>query len=78
MEQLMEIPPSVSALAGTHGDTSWRLLLIGVQPQEIKDFGGGLHPAVKRRIEPANGISFGRLAPLEITPFSAWRRGKRR
>ena len=30
-----------------------RLLLVGVQPKEIEDYGGSLHPVVKARIEPA-------------------------
>jgi hydrogenase maturation protease len=74
----MATPPSVSALAGTHGDYFWRLLLIGVQPLEFEDFGGGLRPAVNRRIVPAIGITPERLARRGIPLFSAWRRGKRR
>jgi len=57
----MATPPLLPALAGMRDDCSWRLLLIG-----------GLRPAVKRRIKPAIGIASGCLAPLDITPFSAW------
>ena len=78
MEQLMATPPSVPALARTHGDSSWCLLLIGVQPLEFEDFGGGLRPAVNRRIEPDTRIVPARLDPGALLPFSAWRRGKRR
>jgi len=74
----MEMPPSVSALAGMHGDTSRCLLLIGVQPQEIKDFGGGLRPEVKRRIEPVSGSCPTAWLAGAFPPFNAWRRGKRR
>jgi hypothetical protein len=72
----MAIPPSVSTLAGTHGDYSWCLQLIGVQPLKFQDFGGGLRSAVKRWIEPVIGVASGRLAPLDIIPSSVWRRGK--
>ena len=30
-----------------------RLLLVGVQPKDIEDYGGSLHPVVKAQIEPA-------------------------
>ena len=43
----------VLALAEMLGDYPQRLLLIGVQPQEIEDYGGSLRPVVKAQIEPA-------------------------
>ena len=43
----------VLAMAEMMGDGPARLLLIGVQPVELEDYGGSLRPAVKRQIEPA-------------------------
>ncbi|TVO75568.1 HyaD/HybD family hydrogenase maturation endopeptidase [Sedimenticola selenatireducens] len=43
----------VLALAEMMGDYPEKLLLIGVQPVEIEDFGGSLHPKVKTKIGPA-------------------------
>lgn len=43
----------VLALAEMLGDYPQQLLLIGVQPAEIEDFGGSLTPAVKAQVEPA-------------------------
>ncbi len=43
----------VLALAEMMGDYPQKMLLIGVQPAEIEDFGGSLHPPVKAQIEPA-------------------------
>ena len=43
----------VLALAELLGDYPRHLLLIGVQPVELEDFGGSLRPEVKARIEPA-------------------------
>lgn len=43
----------VLALAALLGDYPAHLLLIGVQPVELEDFGGSLRDAVKARIEPA-------------------------
>jgi len=59
----MATPPSVPALAGTRVDYHWRLLSLGVQPLELEDFGGGLRPAVVRRIEPAIGTASGTGSP---------------
>jgi hydrogenase maturation protease len=73
----MATPPSVLALAGIPGDSPGRLLLTGVQPVKLDTFGGGLRPSVKRQIEPAIGMVLDCLARRGITPFSAWRRGKR-
>lgn len=43
----------VLALADLLGDYPRHLLLIGVQPVELDDFGGSLRPEAKARIEPA-------------------------
>lgn len=43
----------VLALADLLGDSPRHLLLIGVQPVELDDFGGSLRPEVKTQIEPA-------------------------
>jgi hydrogenase maturation protease len=58
----------VLALAGMLGDCPGRLLLIGVQPVELEDFGGGLRPAVQRQIEPAIGMALDYLARLGVKP----------
>jgi hydrogenase maturation protease len=43
----------VLALADLYGDLPSHMLLIGVQPVELEDFGGGLRLAVKAMIQPA-------------------------
>ncbi len=43
----------VLALADLLGDAPRHLLLVGVQPVELEDFGGGLRPEVQDQIEPA-------------------------
>ncbi|MDQ6970946.1 MAG: HyaD/HybD family hydrogenase maturation endopeptidase [Mariprofundus sp.] len=43
----------VLALAEMMGDYPEKLLLIGVQPEEIEDYGGSLRPAVRAQIQPA-------------------------
>ncbi|NBC35227.1 HyaD/HybD family hydrogenase maturation endopeptidase [Novosphingobium sp. FSY-8] len=43
----------VLAMAEMMGDYPAELLLIGVQPVELEDFGGSLRPAVRDQIEPA-------------------------
>jgi hypothetical protein len=53
----MATSPSVLTLAGPPGEDSRRRLLIGVQRLGFEDFGGGVLPAVSRRIEPAIGIT---------------------
>lgn len=42
------------------------LLLVGVQPVELDDFGGSLRPAVKAQIGPATAIALDYLAQLGI------------
>lgn len=43
------------------------LLLIGVQPVELDDFGGSLRPQVKAQIEPAIQVALDYLAQFGIT-----------
>ena len=43
----------VLAMAEMLGDYPDHLLLIGVQPVELEDYGGSLRPAVKAQIDPA-------------------------
>lgn len=44
-----------------------KILLIGVQPVELEDYGGSLRPAVKAQIQPAMQIAIEYLASLGIT-----------
>ena len=56
----------VLALADLLGDYPDQLLLIGVQPVELDDFGGSLRPAVKACIEPAIAMALEFLAGLGV------------
>ena len=62
----------VLALADMLGDYPKHLLLIGVQPVELDDFGGSLRPQVKARIAPAIAMA---LEYLEQFGVVAQRRG---
>lgn len=42
------------------------LLLIGCQPQELEDYGGGLREVVARQIEPAVHMALTRLAQMGL------------
>jgi hydrogenase maturation protease len=59
----------VLALAGMLGDCPAHLLLIGVQPVALDDFGAGLRPAVQRQIEPAIGMALDYLERLGVKPL---------
>jgi hydrogenase maturation protease len=59
----------VLALAGMLGNTPGQLLLIGVQPVVLDDFGSGLRPAVQRQIEPAIGMALDYLDRLGVAPL---------
>jgi hydrogenase maturation protease len=48
------------------GDYPEKILLIGVQPVELEDFGGSLRPPVKAQIEPAVTIAVEYLQKLGI------------
>jgi len=52
----------VLALAEMMGDYPDKLLLIGVQPVLLEDFGGSLAPEVKAQIQPAIDVALGYLA----------------
>jgi len=56
----------VLALAKLLGGCPEHLLLIGVQPVELEDFGGSLRPAVKAQIEPAIEMALAYLAEFGI------------
>ncbi len=57
----------VLAMAQLLGRYPKHLLLIGVQPVELEDFGGSLRPAVKAQIEPAIEIALDYLQSFGIT-----------
>jgi hydrogenase maturation protease len=56
----------VLALADLLGDYPKSLLLIGVQPVELEDFGGSLRPAVKACIAPAIALALEYLAGFGV------------
>lgn len=51
----------VIAAAGLTGRCPREMLLIGVQPEELEDYGGSLRPAVKARMGEAVGLAVARL-----------------
>ncbi|GAA6200884.1 HyaD/HybD family hydrogenase maturation endopeptidase [Aquicoccus sp. SU-CL01552] len=52
----------VIATAQLMGYCPETLLLIGCQPEEIEDYGGGLRPIVSDQIDPAIAVALDRLA----------------
>ncbi|EGV20329.1 HyaD/HybD family hydrogenase maturation endopeptidase [Thiocapsa marina] len=56
----------VLALAAMLGEYPEYLLLIGVQPVELDDFGGSLRPQVKARIAPAIAMALEYLAQFGV------------
>ena len=56
----------VLATAELLGDYPEKLLLIGVQPVELEDFGGSLRLAVKAQIQPAIDVAIEWLAALGV------------
>ena len=48
------------------GDYPEKILLIGVQPVELEDFGGSLRPAVKAQVKPAVEIALNYLKKLGV------------
>ncbi len=56
----------VLALADLMGEYPAHLLLIGVQPVELEDYGGSLRPQVKAQIDPALAIALNYLAGFGI------------
>jgi hydrogenase maturation protease len=63
----------VLAMAQMLGDYPQHLLLIGVQPVELDDFGGSLRPLVKAQIQPAIHLALEYLADfgIHIQPLTA-------
>ena len=56
----------VIAMAEMMGDAPDRLLLIGVQPEELDDYGGSLRDSVREQIGPAIDLALAELARLGI------------
>ena len=67
----------VLAMADMLGDYPDHLLLIGVQPVQLEDYGGSLRPEVKAQIEPSIALALEYLAGFGIhavgreTPLNA-------
>ncbi|MCG6941938.1 MAG: HyaD/HybD family hydrogenase maturation endopeptidase [Thiohalocapsa sp.] len=61
----------VLTLADLLGGYPDHVLLIGVQPEALEDFGGSLRPVVKAQIEPAIDLALGYLTDLGIAPPAA-------
>ena len=59
----------VLAMAELLGDYPEHLLLIGVQPVALEDFGGSLRPEVKARIAPAIDLALEYLAEFGVVPL---------
>ncbi len=57
----------VLAMAQMLGSYPKHLLLIGVQPMELDDYGGSLRPIVKAQIQPAIDMALGYLRAFGIT-----------
>lgn len=60
----------VIACAKLLGGCAERMLLVGVQPVELEDYGGSLRPAVKRRIPEALDLAVNYLSDfgIEVAP----------
>lgn len=56
----------VLAMAQMLGDYPDHLLLIGVQPEELEDYGGSLRTAVKAQIQPAIGLALDYLQAFGV------------
>ncbi|NVO25516.1 HyaD/HybD family hydrogenase maturation endopeptidase [Donghicola sp. C2-DW-16] len=59
----------VIATAQLMGYCPERLVLIGCQPVELEDYGGGLRDIVAARIDPAIDIALEKLAEMGIHPI---------
>lgn len=57
----------VIATAQLLGRCPARLVLIGCQPVELEDYGGGLRPLTAARIDPAIAVAVGILADWGVT-----------
>jgi hydrogenase maturation protease len=58
----------VIATARLMGCCPERLLLVGCQPEELEDYGGGLRDVVAARIDAAIGVALARLREWGIAP----------
>ena len=58
----------VIATAQLMGYCPAQMLLIGCQPVELEDYGGGLRPAVAAQIDPAIAVALEKLADWGIHP----------
>ncbi len=56
----------VLAMAQLLGDYPERLLLVGVQPEKLEDYGGSLRPVVRAQIDPAIDAALDWLGALGI------------
>lgn len=56
----------VIATAQLMGCCPGRLILVGCQPEELEDYGGGLRDTVAEQIDPAIAIGLERLADLGV------------
>ena len=57
----------VLATAQMLGPYPTQLLLIGVQPEELEDYGGSLRPSIKAQIQPAIELAFDYLKQFGVT-----------
>ncbi len=57
----------VLAMAELLGDYPEHILLVGVQPEELEDYGGSLRPSVRAQIAPAIDAAFGWLREKGVT-----------
>ena len=58
----------VLSSADLAGDLPDELVLIGVQPELLDDYGGSLRPSVKAQIDPAIELGLNILSEWDITP----------
>lgn len=58
----------VLAMAEFTGNYPSELLLVGVQPEALEDFGGSLREPVRQQIEPALAVVLGFLAERGVVP----------
>ncbi|MGY6275159.1 HyaD/HybD family hydrogenase maturation endopeptidase [Methylomonas sp. MgM2] len=56
----------VLAMARMLGDYPKHLILIGVQPEELEDYGGSLTACVKAQIQPAIDVALAYLKPFGV------------
>jgi hydrogenase maturation protease len=63
----------VIATAQLKGICPERLCLIGVQPQELEDYGGGLRAVVAAQIDPAVDCGLDKLAEWGVFPVGLGR-----